>query len=438
MPFHNVRFYTQWFVNVPLEKLKDLTSLKWCHYKAFRKRLLQLGHSKCKLIVPSLEGIEMLRVKIIGDSELAILRRRMMEAETLLKSLPYEKKENSKIQYWYGHEPFNLHDPNCLGTMVSCWGKHPLVNKLKLSYELAAAAIGVFSNGYGNRATSACEGLNMYFKNEGRDTQRPHPTPMVASAEIGLHQYFNNKQKNDFYNAIIRKHINAMAGNVLACAYKVNNPLMQLVGDICDRLILTSGHLPRPSSKKKLSSNEKEPLNPPVHHVWSRNPIFGFVNTSHVDTMDCLTQKQKKAWSKQAKKQGWSLCEKLLSHKDFCLPTTCGYQFCYQPQSPATNELIVQAYFSMEGLGLAIELEDGIFHHFMAAMFSHRTCLPVCRKGFLRSCCNSNGEFLIVGWGNSGGNREVKAQMKKRNNPSATVTSEPPNKKRRGRRNYFK
>jgi hypothetical protein len=339
MPFHNVRFYTQWFVNVPLEKLKDLTSLKWCHYKAFRKRLLQLGHSKCKLIVPSLEGIEMLRVKIIGDSELAILRRRMMEAETLLKSLPYEKKENSKIQYWYGHEPFNLHDPNCLGTMV--WGKHPLVNKLKLSYELAAAAIGVFSNGYGNRATSACEGLNMYFKNEGRDTQRPHPTPMVASAEIGLHQYFNNKQKNDFYNAIIRKHINAMAGNVLACAYKVNNPLMQLVGDICDRLILTIGHLPRPSSKKKLSSNEKEPLSP-------------------------------------------------------------------------------------------------LFHHFMAAMFSHRTCLPVCRKGFLRSCCNSNGEFLIVGWGNSGGNREVKAQMKKRNNPSGIVTSEPPNKKRRGRRNYFK
>lgn len=97
MCFHNVRFYTQWFVNVPLEKLRELTSLKWCHYKVFRKRLLQLGHSKCKLIVPSLEGIDMLRVKIIGDSERIILTRRMKEAEALQKPLPFEKKKTPKF-----------------------------------------------------------------------------------------------------------------------------------------------------------------------------------------------------------------------------------------------------------------------------------------------------------------------------------------------------
>ena len=63
----------------------------------------------------------------------------------------------------------------------------------------------------------------------------------------------------------------------------------------------------------------------------------------------------------------------------------------------------------MEGLGLAVQLEHGILHHFMGAMFSHQTCLPVLRRvsdGFV-TASNHDNIMQIVGWGTCGGKREV-------------------------------
>ena len=73
------------------------------------------------------------------------------------------------------------------------------------------------------------------------------------------------------------------------------------------------------------------------------------------------------------------------------------------------DRLEVDAYFAMEGLGLAVQLEHGILHHFMGAFFSHNTCLPVCRRLSDRFVTASNQENLmqIIGWGSCGGRREV-------------------------------
>jgi hypothetical protein len=69
----------------------------------------------------------------------------------------------------------------------------------------------------------------------------------------------------------------------------------------------------------------------------------------------------------------------------------------------------VNAMFAMDGLGMAVRIEHGIGHHFMGAKFSHQTCLPVCRRrsdGKL-SVTNHEDNFLLVGWGGTGGAKEA-------------------------------
>ena len=91
----------------------------------------------------------------------------------------------------------------------------------------------------------------------------------------------------------------------------------------------------------------------------------------------------------------------------------------------------VYALFAMEGLGLAVELKDGIVHHFMGAMFAHQTCLPLCKRLCDQHWTASNQDnfMQIVGWGSCGGRREVKeaaakkkaAAEKKKATAAATV-----------------
>ena len=93
---------------------------------------------------------------------------------------------------------------------------------------------------------------------------------------------------------------------------------------------------------------------------------------------------------------------------DFCLPTNCGYQFVYNGEE-TQQSVSVEAFFAMEGLGVAVQLQDGIFHHFMGAMSLHQTCLPLCKRvrdGHLTGSKQDN-IMQIVGWGSCGGKREV-------------------------------
>jgi hypothetical protein len=62
----------------------------------------------------------------------------------------------------------------------------------------------------------------------------------------------------------------------------------------------------------------------------------------------------------------------------------------------------------MDGLGLAMKIQDGVAQHFMGGMFSHQTCVPVVQRSDGRvSVSNHEGNFLIMGWRSSGGKREV-------------------------------
>jgi hypothetical protein len=395
-------FFLQSFANIKKQSLKQLTQLKRCDVNKFKNKILELAISTTQLLVPVIHNDIILKIKLVTLQEYHSLQNKLQQK-------PYVTKTHG---YLFA-APGNQSNESKAGVMVSCWAKHPLVTKLQLSYEFTKGAIGVFGNGHGQRDVSeTCAGMNMYFKNGGRDTWRPHPSPFIAAAEVGLHQYFNNDQRNDLYHAMIRRMVNELSYNIQQCARLVNPELMTLVDDTCDRGILTTGAMPRGKNLKLPPLDARTPLDPPDHKRFSNTPTYGFVNTSHVDTNDMLTKSQAKEWQGICQDKKWTLCEKFCKFHHFCLPTTCGYQLCFSNESDK-QDLQVQAFFSMEGLGLAVSLEDGLFHHFMAGIFSHRTCLPTATKLDTISCHNSH-EFQIVAWGTSGGRKEVNAKKKKK------------------------
>jgi hypothetical protein len=69
----------------------------------------------------------------------------------------------------------------------------------------------------------------------------------------------------------------------------------------------------------------------------------------------------------------------------------------------------------MDGLGTAMAINHGVMQHFMGAMFSHQTCLPLVhrKKDDKVSASNCNNNFLIVGWGSNGGAAEVSESKRK-------------------------
>jgi hypothetical protein len=154
-----------------------------------------------------------------------------------------------------------------------------------------------------------------------------------------------------------------------------------------------------------------------IKQTNNRASCIGVVISSHVDKRDRLTKDQVEAWKAKCQEKNWSYCKELLDHPMFCLPTTCAYQFVYNdaPDSPEfRSEFSVTAFFSMEGLGLAMPLQHGISHNFMGGAFAHHTSIPYRRCYHTKeiSCSNADNRILIVGWGKTGGKKTVKNKTK--------------------------
>jgi hypothetical protein len=322
--------------------------------------------------------------------------------------------------------------------------------------------------------SSGC--LNVYNKDDGTGSSRPQPSPVVPDTEVNLQQYFRKTFRYDLARAQVNKVLEKLTVVIKQFACVQNPHLMQMVEDTCNRSILTTGSVPRskvfegrlkidrmfgkaegPSAcewaltkeiskmkkrektagrgKKRLKAKLKRAKEKLVdlkrkregakrvsvcHKVHGKVPPYGFNTTSHLDTLDELTGEQKQEWSRKALQNRWGYCQKLLEHQDFCLPTTCGYQFCFKTPHHSQT-LAVKAYFSMEGLGMAMKLEHGIGHHFMGSTFVHHTCIALVentRTGEL-TAANYDDNFLLVAWGTNGGRNEV--FQKKRRQEAPTI-----------------
>lgn len=165
---------------------------------------------------------------------------------------------------------------------------------------------------------------------------------------------------------------------------------------------------------------------PAIRLMSFKAPPIGFFNTSHIDVMDKLTKDQRKSWLQIARTRQWSYCLEILHERNdmFCLPTTCAYQFVFRTEG-AKFDLHPIAFFSMEGLSMAMELQHGLTHHFMGAAFSHHTCIPLCRRrsdGFINTT-NSDDNILIMAWGSNGGVREVREKQQRQEAPSLNAAN---------------
>jgi hypothetical protein len=369
---------------------KELVKRNWLSQDEFDRCVRKACVSQHKLIVPTLvEGF--LRIKIINQNEFSAIRR------GIHNGIPFEEVTpdwDNDMYFFFGKEPFHMAHPMPYGLLVSSWKQDKHVTQRQLSYSFAKAAIHVFGAGYGSRGVSESIGLNIYVNAKGRGTNRPHPSPLIADEDIGHHQYFNMKQGNDLLNPYIRSTIRSLLQGIFQVACKHNPEFMSLVGPSCSRGILTTGSIPKPSTDELTTH-------------YSTTPPLAFGSGSHVDIKDKLPRGRSLKWQGISDNKKWNHCLRILSETDsLCLPTTCGYQFCFADGQVAAN-LEVRAFFSMEGLGLAVKLQDGISHHFMATAFSHHTCLAMIQSDNKVSCSNSDDAFLIVAWGASGAERDV-------------------------------
>ena len=345
------------------------------------------------MVVPLLigdPGERSLRIKVVDQDELKGLRG----------SSRFEAIVDGKFEMFFGMEPLNLNHPQAYGTLVSYWKEDNKVTKLGLTYRFAEVCLGVLGKGFGSRPSVPSLGSNSYFKPHGKGTEATTSSPAQADSERREQQYFRAAEhKNQLMQPLVRKLVNELSTNVLDAGRRANPFLMKMVGRVCDRQILTLGFVPYPTGKAKINN---------IIQAGCTHPTFGFVNSAHVDSCDRLNKDQVAEWKDTASKHAWKMCQKMLERKDFCLPTNCGYQFVFRDEEKK-NAVKVSAFFAMEGLGLAMELTHGIFHHFMGSMFSHQTCLPVCKRLSDNYCTASNTHNVmqIVGWGSCGGSREV-------------------------------
>jgi hypothetical protein len=400
----------------------NLAGTTWLHPKAFEDCLLKMGQDlvlkkgrgmkrqplpKTTLVVPFLvgeSGRRHLRVKTIDQKEQCnLMSRKNWETS-------FERVERvsgcSKVQFFFGYEPEDLNHETSLGILVSYWGQDARVKKQQLSYEFARACLGVFGMGFGSRDSVGSHGLNQYCKLSGHGNKATVGSTAQAKEEVAAQQYYRKDHVNQLLQPFVRRKLNELSTNVFHISQQVNPYLMGMVGWTCTRKILTTGHVPRPKvNKKKEEKGEEDDKEDIVTGI--SNPSFGFVNASHIDKMDRLSKDQVDEWKALAKQKKWTYCSKVLDTPGFCLPTTCGYQFVFREK--AVDMFAVKAFFAMSGLGLAMRIEDGLVHHFMGAMFAHQTCLCVCiRKcdGWM-SASNLDDQLQVVGWGTSGGGREV-------------------------------
>jgi hypothetical protein len=140
------------------------------------------------------------------------------------KKLGFELLDFNGVSYIFGEEPEDLAHRFSWGTLVSSWGKDPLVTKLELSYEFARTRLAVFGNGFGDRPTVPSHGTNLYAKPGGRGTEATTVSPAQDKDQIKEYQYYRaDFSKNQLLAPWARKKLNELATNILHFA-RVHNP----------------------------------------------------------------------------------------------------------------------------------------------------------------------------------------------------------------------
>jgi len=150
-------YYYREFVDITSETLTRAVKLKWQNEDSFKKLLREEYVRKRTLLVPKLEEVDELRIKVVTKKEWDFLCRKggiNDRAESKCKL----------VSYLFGFEPKDLNHSSCKGVMVSCWGNKGKATSQKLGYGFANATICAYRRGYGSRRRSKCWVLSLQPK----------------------------------------------------------------------------------------------------------------------------------------------------------------------------------------------------------------------------------------------------------------------------------
>jgi hypothetical protein len=231
------------------------------------------------------------------------------------------------------------------GVTVSSWVKgDPQVVATRVTYDYVSAYKSTYGSGYGSRPRSMCmDSVNSY--RDKRFTSRAHPSPLIYDGDIGKHQYFSAaKQRSCLLQMKLESILHSLTHDVGCVAERLNPYMMLAASGLATMLMATTG-----------------------------KSLFAFWNGLHVDSCDIISTSMKTSLFPKPE-QDWQ--EKLLNFGEVSFPTTLGYQHVWKHEGDKGKYKVLH-HFVMPGMGLAMNLEDSICHHYMCGAFKHCTGLCV-------------------------------------------------------------
>ena len=273
------------------------------------------------------------------------------------------------------------------GVNVSSWVKgDPQVTATRVTYDYVSAYKTTYGKGYGSRIRSTCiDSVNCY--RDKRFSSRAQPSPLICDSEIEKHQYFSAaQQRSCLLQMKLESILHNLTHDVSCVAERINPYVMSVTSGLSTKQIATTG----------LST-------------------FAFWNGLHVDSCDVMNSRLKLELFSKVKKR-WQ--RQLLNFPEVSFPTTCGYQFVWKNESDK-EKYTVKQHFIMQGLGLAVLLEDSICHHFMGGAFTHCTAMCVLEEtsdneGYF-IVNNKDDIFRIFAWGSAANSRTARGNAGQEN-----------------------
>ena len=313
-------------------------------------------------------------------------------------------KFRGKWEYMFSEEPKSL--SSCPGMLASCWWKCPSLTIPRITNSECQHWINCYGRGFGPRHSVNSVGMNVYTDDEGILSHRPHPDIFTDEKDIPLHQYRNNNFEFPLVRSLLEKRLHMLTKKAQEKSQAIHPEMAQLMDGCCTKRIITSG------TSRRLFGKTRNQFGPTY--------FYSFSNEGHVDDSDLMRLDVIQDFLTRA---DTDYKRRILGFPKVCLPTTCAYQFNWESRWMEKENSFVQ-YFVMDGLGLAMPLEDGIAHHFMASLFAHNTSVGVLTfEDGEMSIGSDDPEILVFAWGRSGGSRNARARREAREGSASRVGS---------------
>ena len=254
-----------------------------------------------------------------------------------------------------------------IGIQVSHWRRDYQVVKTRLTTEFVKSHLLVFKEGFGSRHRSECHGSSNVYIN-ARGSKRPFPSPLQDPNKVGEYQYYRETSRNHLVQPQLEKILHTLALSVQHM--KLDEKMAETAEKTCGVIIATTGV-----------------------------KLLGFCNQNHVDECDRYTPKQLSILLEKASSEEE---RRTLQLKNSGSPTTCGYQIVKDSLAKHSEDAVLngEQFFLMRGLGMAVEICDGVCHRFLGSVFEH--CTSAClgfREGGDVTVARMNDSFFIYAWG---------------------------------------